>query len=107
VAVKRAGIAPPPTWHDLRHSHVSRLFAAGADPVYIATRVGDSVKTMLDVYAHEYSDARRRASESEQLAALYDHGSAVEAPGSNRAQQRATALPSDLATQRAKRSTAQ
>lgn len=107
MALKRAGVQDPPTWHALRHTHVSRLFAAGADPVYIAGRVGDSVKTVLDVYAHEYSDARRRASESDQFAALYDRGSAVEAAGSNRPQQTATAMPSDLAAQRAKRTSAQ
>jgi integrase len=107
MAVKRAGIDPLlPTWHDLRHSHVSRLFAAGADPVYIAARVGDSVKTVLDVYAHEYSDARRRASESDQLAALYDRGSAVEAGGSNGAQQTATARPAEVASLSAKRTAA-
>jgi integrase len=107
MAVKRAGIDPLlPTWHDLRHSHVSRLFAAGADPVYIAARVGDSVKTVLDVYAHEYSDARRRASESDQLAALYDRGSTMEAGGSNRAQQTATARPPEVASLSAKRNAA-
>jgi integrase len=89
--VKAAAIAPAPTFHDLRHSHLSRLFAAGRDPVYIATSAADAVATVLRVYAHEYDDARRRASESDELAALYDRASAVEAPDGNAAQQTATA----------------
>jgi hypothetical protein len=66
----------------------------------------DSVKTVLDVYAHEYSDARRRASESDQLAALYDRGSAVEAGGSNMAQRTATVRPAEVASLSAKRTAA-
>jgi integrase len=49
-ALKRAGMAPM-GWHELRHSHVSRLFAAGRDPVSIAARVGDNIETVLRVYA--------------------------------------------------------
>jgi integrase len=78
-ACKRAGIDPAPTWHDLRHSHISMLFAAGKDPVAIAARIGDSVATVLSVYAHEYDAARRRGDESDELGAIY--GSAMEAPG--------------------------
>jgi integrase len=80
-ACERAGVEPAPTWHDLRHSHVSMLFAAGWDPVAIAARIGDSVETVLSVYAHEYDAARRRASESDELGALY--GSAMEAPNAS------------------------
>ena len=105
-AVKAAGITPAPTFHDLRHSHVSRLFAAGADPVYIAARVGDAVATVLSVYVHEYSDARRRASESDRLAALYDYGSAMEAPGGGTAQQTAAADSANVASLSAKRGAA-
>jgi integrase len=72
-ALKRAGMEPM-GWHELRHSHVSRLFAAGRDPVSIAARVGDSIETVLRVYAHEYDAARRREDESDKLGALYDHG---------------------------------
>jgi integrase len=106
-AVKAAGIVPAPTFHDLRHSHVSRLFAAGKDPVYIAARAGDAVATVLRVYAHEYDDARRRASESDEPAALYDRGSAVKAPDGNAAQQTATGPGANVASLSAKRSPAQ
>jgi hypothetical protein len=83
------------------------LFAAGADPVYIAGRVGDAVATVLSVYAHQYSDACRRASESDELGALYDRGSAMEAPDANAAQQPATPAVANLRSARAKRSAAQ
>jgi integrase len=102
-ALKRAGMAPM-GWHELRHSHVSVMFAAGHDAVAIAARIGDSVETVLRVYAHEYDAARRRHDESDKLGALYDrsYGSAVEARGSSRAQQTASEAPADLALARAK-----
>jgi hypothetical protein len=77
------------------------LFAAGKDPVAIAARIGDSVKTVLDVYAHEYDAARRRSDESDDLGAIY--GSAMEARESTTAHQASPAPPVDLAVQRAKR----
>jgi integrase len=77
-ALRRAGLGHV-SWHDLRHAHVSRLFAAGQDPVSIAARVGDSIQTVLTTYAHEYDAARRRADESDKLAAMYD-GVAVAKP---------------------------
>lgn len=62
-ALKRAGLADPqPVLHDLRHTHASRLIAAGWDPVEIARRLGDRVETVLRVYVHEF-DARRRSEE--------------------------------------------
>jgi integrase len=50
---------PQPVIHDLRHTHVSGLIADGWDPVEVAARIGDTVQTVLKVYAHEF-DARRR-----------------------------------------------
>jgi integrase len=100
-AVKRAGLERF-TWHDLRHSHVSRLFAAGLDPVAIAARVGDSLGVVLTTYAHEYDAARRRQDESAAIGALYDrsYGSAMEASGSSRAQQTPAAAAADMALAR-------
>jgi integrase len=100
AAIKRAGL-PHVSWHDLRHAHVSLLFASGRDPVSIAARVGDSVETVLSTYAHEYDAARRREDESAALAALYDHGSFMEARGSNGGQQTASDSQSDFALVRA------
>jgi hypothetical protein len=95
-------------WHDLRHTHVSRLFASGHDPVAIASRIGDSIQTVLSTYAQEYDAARRRDDESQALAALYDRasrGSFMEARG--RPQQTPTEAPADLALARAIRDKAQ
>ena len=83
---------------------------AGYDAVAIAARIGDSVETVLRVYAHEYEAARRREDESDQLAAVYDHGSrgsAMEASDGSRAQQTVAAAPGNLALARAIRDKAQ
>jgi hypothetical protein len=47
-----------------------------------------------------------RASESDELGALYDRGSAMEAPDGNAAQQTATPAVANLRPARAKRSAA-
>jgi integrase len=40
-------------FHDLRHSHVALLIAAGEHPKVIAQRVGHaSIRTTLDNYGH-------------------------------------------------------
>ncbi len=58
-----AGIdAPRPTIHDLRHTHASKLIAAGWSPVEVAGRLGDSINVVLTTYAHEF-DAKRRSQE--------------------------------------------
>jgi integrase len=62
-AVDAVGVDPPlPVLHDLRHSHASRLIAAGWDPVEVAKRLGDRIETVLRVYVHEF-DRRRRSGE--------------------------------------------
>lgn len=63
AATGRAGIDRPyPVIHDLRHTHASKLIAAGWDPVEVAKRLGDRIETILRTYAHEF-DARRRSAE--------------------------------------------
>jgi integrase len=71
----RKGIAEPlPVIHDLRHTHVSGLIADGWDPVEVAQRIGDTLVTTLQVYAHEF-DARRRGEQRRRaLEARYDAG---------------------------------
>jgi integrase len=103
-ALSRAGIEHA-SWHDLRHTHVSLLFAAGRDLVSIAARIGDSIQTVLRTYAHEFDAARRRAEESDALDAIY--GNAMETRQGSSGQQPATECPADLALEREKRSTAQ
>jgi integrase len=36
-----------PVIHDLRHTHASKLIAAGWDPVEVAKRLGDRIETIL------------------------------------------------------------
>lgn len=40
--------------HDMRHSHVSMLIHMGVSPNAIAERIGDTVNTVMVVYAHVY-----------------------------------------------------
>jgi integrase len=86
-ARERAGIVPvmrgreviarAPVPHDLRHTHASRLIAAGWDVAEIAARLGDTIQTVLRTYAHEFDAVRRRKDQSARLDALY--GSAMAA----------------------------
>ena len=39
-------------FHTLRHTHASRLLAAGVDPAEVAKRIGDRIETLMRVYAH-------------------------------------------------------
>jgi integrase len=61
--------APLPTIHDLRHTHVSGLIADGWDPKEIADRIGDTLETVLRVYAHEFDVARRSKDRRDRLEA--------------------------------------
>lgn len=72
AARKRAIVAEPqPVVHDLRHTHVSRLIAAGWDPVEVAARIGDTLQTTLRVYSHEFDQARRGQERRDALERLY------------------------------------
>lgn len=39
-------------FHVLRHTHASRLLAAGVDPAEVARRLGDRIETVMRTYAH-------------------------------------------------------
>lgn len=53
VPAVRASVGLPMRFHDLRHSHVALLIAAGEHPKVIAQRVGHaSIRTTLDNYGH-------------------------------------------------------
>jgi integrase len=69
-AVERAGVDPDVTFHWLRHTHGSRLVAAGWDVAAVAARLGDAVATVQDTYVHEFDAVRREARQREQLAAM-------------------------------------
>lgn len=52
----KAGITPRPAPHDLRHTHASRLIAAGMDPLSVSRRLGhSSVAITLRTYAHWFA----------------------------------------------------
>ncbi len=106
-AIEHDGIvvARAPTPHDLRHTHASRLIAAGWDIAEIAARLGDSIETVLSVYAHEFDAARRREAQRDRLADLY--GSAMEAPERSKPQQTGRASIGEVGDLQAKRSKAQ
>lgn len=81
-AVKRAGLQAAdhanggehraPTFHDLRHSHASKLINDGWDIATVSARLGHSeVATTMRVYIHEFERARRSADRRNRLAQLY------------------------------------
>jgi integrase len=52
--------ASPISWHDLRHTSISRLIAAGLDVVEVQRQAGHARPSItLDVYAHEFEKAKR------------------------------------------------
>lgn len=72
AALERAKIADPqPVIHDLRHTHVSGLIADGWDPVEVSARIGDTLRTTLEVYAHEFDASRRAERRRAELEARY------------------------------------
>jgi integrase len=49
----RASVGEPLRFHDLRHTHVALLIAAGEHPKTISSRLGHStIRTSLDTYGH-------------------------------------------------------
>jgi integrase len=72
TAADRAGLntdgAEPVSTHDLRHTAISRWIAAGLDPVTVARMAGDSLDTILKIYAHEFDRAKHRETNRARLA---------------------------------------
>ncbi len=54
--VQQLGLDPAPTFHDLRHTHITTLLAQGVDVATVAKRVGHSKATMTMRYAHARPD---------------------------------------------------
>lgn len=51
--------------HDLRHTHVALLIAAGEDPYVISKRLGHaSIRTTYDVYGHLFEGRDREAADT-------------------------------------------
>ncbi|HWU22737.1 MAG TPA: tyrosine-type recombinase/integrase, partial [Nocardioides sp.] len=61
----RAGLEPRPRIHDLRHSHVAWLVAAGVPLPVIQARLGhESITTTIDTYGHLLPDLQRAAADA-------------------------------------------
>ena len=61
----RDSVGEPMRQHDLRHTHVALLIAAGEDPYVISRRLGHaSIRTTYDVYGHLFEGRDRDASEA-------------------------------------------
>jgi integrase len=58
----QASVGEPMRPHDLRHTHVALLIAAGEDPYVISKRLGHaSIRTTYDVYGHLFEGRDREA----------------------------------------------
>lgn len=71
--LKKAGVLYR-RFHTLRHTHASRLLAAGVDPAEVAKRLGDRIETVMRVYAHWIQTAGRDT--AAKVEAIYGGGSA-------------------------------
>lgn len=61
----RESIGEPMRPHDLRHTHVALLIAAGEDPYVISKRLGHaSIRTTYDVYGHLFEGRDREAADT-------------------------------------------
>lgn len=49
--------------HDFRHSHVSMLIEMGCSIMLVADRIGDTVRTAQDIYAHLYPNKQNEIAE--------------------------------------------
>jgi integrase len=65
-SVQLSGInEPPPRLHDIRHSHVAWLIAAGASLPVIQARLGhEKITTTIDTYGHLMPDIQRAAADA-------------------------------------------
>lgn len=69
AAVEKAGLEPQPRIHDLRHTHVAWLIAAGIPPPVIQARLGhESIKTTIDRYGHLLPDLQVAAAQAASVA---------------------------------------
>jgi integrase len=69
AAVQRAELDPQPRIHDLRHTHVAWLIAAGIPPPVIQARLGhESIKTTIDRYGHLLPDLQIAAAQAASVA---------------------------------------
>jgi integrase len=75
-AAAAAGLNPPDmpklTMHDLRHTFASHLIRQGIDPVRASRQLGHARPSItLDIYAHEFDEARGRDDIADKLTAAF------------------------------------
>lgn len=69
AAIERAGLDPQPRIHDLRHTHVAWLIAAGVPLPVIQARLGhESITTTIDRYGHLLPDLQVAAARAAEVA---------------------------------------
>lgn len=102
-----AGIAdPPPTVHDLRHTHASAWIAAGGDLAELSARLGHASPAITaSVYAHDFEAVARGAERRARLDVMY--GSAVAATDRSPAQRETPPVGAEVADLQARRDAAQ
>ena len=67
--------SPAPSFHDLRHTHASRLIAAGMDVQSVADRLGHSnIAITQSTYAHQFDAANRSDERRAMLESIYSGG---------------------------------
>jgi integrase len=79
VPVPSAPRGAVPDFHAFRHNAASRYIAAGMSVEEVADHLGDTVKTVLEVYRQQIDDAKRRRARTELMAAEF--GSVLAAQG--------------------------
>lgn len=68
-ACKDAGLDPRPRMHDLRHTHVAWLIAAGVSLPVVQARLGhEQITTTIDTYGHLLPELEAAATEAASLA---------------------------------------
>lgn len=67
-AVTAADLQPRPRIHDLRHSHISHLLAAGVPAHIVQRRVGHDDPRTTDAYTHLLPDAQIQAAQAAAMA---------------------------------------
>ena len=106
ATAKDAGVAPAPSFHDLRHSHASAWIANGGDLVELSARLGHANPAITaSVYSHEFEGARRSGERTARLDAMY--GSTVAASGREGVRQSPDPAPAEVADLEEKRNRAQ
>jgi integrase len=66
-------------WHDLRHTHATLLLTCGIPPHEVAKRLGLSITTLMDVYAHVLPDRDSSAAETiQEIVPIEDEAMAEE-----------------------------